>query len=115
VTSGAATVGLNQTRRAQRSEHVWAWFKSLPARSGTAQFTTRSTVGPDMEVIGAADKLEVLGVLVGAFLVVAALGTLVGTPWTTNNDALASAIQIVGVAAMIAVGIGLAWLSYERQ
>ncbi len=82
---------------------------------GTAQFTTRSTVEPDMEVIDATDKLEVLGVLVGAFLVVVALGTLVGTPWTTNSSALVSAVQIVGVAAMIAVGIGLAWLSYERR
>lgn len=68
-----------------------------------------------MEVIDAADKLEVLGVLVGAFLVAVALGTLVGTPWATNNDALASVVQLVGVAAMAAVGIGLAWLSYVRQ
>jgi hypothetical protein len=68
-----------------------------------------------MEVIDATDKLEVLGVLVGAFLVVVALGTLVGTPWTTNNDALASAIQLVGVVAMAAIGVGLAWLSYGRR
>jgi len=66
-----------------------------------------------MQSIKVTDKLEVLGVLVGAFLVLAALGTLVGTPWAYNNDPLVTVIQLVGVVAMIAIGVGLAWLVYE--
>lgn len=66
-----------------------------------------------MRPIEVRDKLEVLGVLVGAFLVVTALGRLVGTPWVYNDDPLASAIQLVGVVATIAIGVGLAWLVYE--
>lgn len=66
-----------------------------------------------MRQIGVTDKLEVLGVLVGAFLVVTALGTLLGTPWVYNDDPLVVAIQLVGVVAMIAIGVGLAWLVYE--
>jgi len=67
-----------------------------------------------MNAIEVTDKLEVLGVLVGAFLVLVALGTLVGTPWVYNIDPLASVIQIVGVVAMAAIGVGLVWLSYEQ-
>ncbi|PSQ61081.1 MAG: hypothetical protein BRD23_00915 [Halobacteriales archaeon SW_9_67_25] len=68
-----------------------------------------------MKTIEVTDRLEVLGVLVGAFLVVTALGTLVGTPWAYSDDPLASAIQLVGVVAMVAIGVGLAWLVYEPQ
>ena len=66
-----------------------------------------------MKTIGVTDKLEVLGVLVGAFLVVTALGTLLGTPWAYSDSTLASVIQLDGVVAMIAIGVGLAWLVYE--
>lgn len=68
-----------------------------------------------MQSIEVTDKLEVLGVLVGAFLVVTALGTLVGTPWAYNNDPVVSVIQLVGVAAMVVIGVGLAWLVYEPR
>ena len=68
-----------------------------------------------MRLIEVTDKLEVLGVLAGAFLVVTALGTLIGTPWAYNNDPLVSALQLVGVVAMIAIGVGLAWLVYEPR
>ncbi len=68
-----------------------------------------------METIEFTDTLEPLGVVVGAFLVVVGLGTLIGTPWTTNNDPLASAIQLVGVAAMVGVGVWLARLSYTGR
>ncbi|MFW5900570.1 MAG: hypothetical protein ACOCTH_02185 [Halodesulfurarchaeum sp.] len=57
-----------------------------------------------------ADGLEPLGIATGAFLVLVALGTLAGMPWTVNASALVSAVQLVGVAGMIAIGIGLVWL-----
>jgi hypothetical protein len=62
--------------------------------------------------IATTDKLEPLGVLAGAFLVLVAVGTVVGMPWETSNDALASILQLVGVVAMIGIGVGLARLSY---
>jgi uncharacterized membrane protein len=65
--------------------------------------------------IATTDKLEPLGVLAGVFLVLVALGTVVGMPWETNNDALASILQLVGVVAMIGIGIGLARLSYVGE
>ena len=67
-----------------------------------------------MNRVDVADRLELLGVLAGGFLVVVSFGTLVGTPWTTNNDPLASAVQLVGVAATVAVGLVLVRLSYVR-
>lgn len=59
-----------------------------------------------------ADRLEPLGIGVGALLVVMGLGTLVGAPWATSNSTLATVVQLVGVALTVAVGVGLAWLSY---
>jgi len=58
------------------------------------------------------DTLEVLGVLVGAFVVITGLGTFLGTPWATNPSTLAVAIQMVGVVAAVAVGLVLLWLSH---
>ncbi|MFT4921504.1 MAG: hypothetical protein ACI8XM_000704 [Haloarculaceae archaeon] len=68
-----------------------------------------------MNVIDVEDRLETLGVVAGAFLVLVGLGTVVGMPWETNNDMLASVVQLIGVAAMIAVGVGLARLSYVSE
>ena len=59
------------------------------------------------------DRLEPLGIVTGAFLVVVALGTLAGTPWTTNGSMLVSAIQLLGLAGMIGIGIGLVWLARQ--
>lgn len=58
-----------------------------------------------------ADRLEPIGIAVGVFVVLAALGTLAGAPWTTNGSGLVSVIQLVGIAGMIAIGVGLAWLA----
>jgi protein-S-isoprenylcysteine O-methyltransferase Ste14 len=57
------------------------------------------------------DRLEPLGIVVGALLVLFGLGTVYGTPWTTKGSVLASGLQLVGVLAMIAVGVALVWLS----
>ena len=61
------------------------------------------------------DTLEPLGIAVGGLLVLVALGTLVGTPWQTNNDAVVSAVQLVGVLLTAAVGVGLVWLARQSE
>lgn len=60
-----------------------------------------------------ADRLEPLGIAAGAFLVVVGLGTVAAMPWTTNGSIIVSALQMLGVAATIALGVGLAWLVRE--
>jgi hypothetical protein len=56
------------------------------------------------------DRLEPLGVLVGAFLVLFGLGTLVGQPWATKTSMLVFLVQLVGVGLLMAIGVGLVWL-----
>lgn len=58
------------------------------------------------------DILEPLGIAVGVFLVLASLGTIAGAPWATNPDVLAVAITVLGSLATIALGAGLAYLSW---
>ncbi|WP_459192829.1 hypothetical protein [Halosimplex sp. J119] len=57
------------------------------------------------------DRLEPVGIALGVLLVVVALATLAGTPWTTKGDMLASAIQVVGAIATAGIGALLVWLS----
>ena len=59
------------------------------------------------------DLTEPIGVGVGVLLVLIGLGTLSGTPWTTNGDLIASALQIVGVLLTIGLGVGLAYVSRQ--
>ncbi len=65
-----------------------------------------------MKLIEVKDTLEPLGIAAGVLLVLMALGTVAGTPWTTNGSILATLVQLFGVVAMVGVGIGLARLSY---
>jgi hypothetical protein len=58
-----------------------------------------------------ADKLEVLGLLTGGFLVLVGLGTLSGLPWETAETTLVGITQALGGLLTIAVGVGLAWLT----
>lgn len=60
------------------------------------------------------DRLGVLGVLTGAFLVLAALSTVAGTPWTYSGGTLVMVLQLVGVLATILVGVALAWFAYVK-
>jgi len=53
------------------------------------------------------DKLEVLGVLAGAFVVIVALGTLLEPPWTTNEATGAAVVQTIGVFLSLGVGLVL--------
>jgi uncharacterized membrane protein len=57
-----------------------------------------------------ADRLELLGVATGVFLVAVALGTVAGTPWATSGSTAVSIVQLLGVLGMVAIGVSLAWL-----
>ncbi|MEF8776671.1 MAG: hypothetical protein V5A43_09260 [Haloarculaceae archaeon] len=63
-----------------------------------------------MATLEFADSLEPLGIVAGVLLVLFGLGTVVGQPWTTKSP-IAVLVQLIGVVAMIAVGVGLVWLS----
>jgi sulfite exporter TauE/SafE len=56
------------------------------------------------------DRLEVLGLLAGAFLVLMGLGTIAGQPWTYFSDPLPAIGRVVGSLLAIAVGVGIAWV-----
>jgi hypothetical protein len=58
------------------------------------------------------DRLALLGVLVGAFVIVVGLGTLLGTPWTTAASTSAVVVQLLGIVATIAVGVVLIVVTY---
>ena len=59
-----------------------------------------------------ADRLEPLGVGIGALLVLVGLATIVGTPWAyKSSGALLLVGQGLGAVAAIAIGAGLAWLA----
>ncbi|MFB6147231.1 MAG: hypothetical protein ABEJ08_06035 [Halobacteriaceae archaeon] len=56
------------------------------------------------------DRLEVLGIAVGAFLALAGLGTLVGMPWQYANSTVVTVGQALGAALTVLLGAGLIWL-----
>lgn len=62
-----------------------------------------------MDLLPFADRLELLGVLAGAFLVLAGLGTVAGQPWTTAGSGAVAGIRVLGAVLAIAVGVGLVW------
>lgn len=57
------------------------------------------------------DRLSVLGFATGVFLVLAGVGTIAGTPWTTSITPLAGVVQVLGALLTIGIGAGLAWLT----
>jgi cytochrome c biogenesis protein CcdA len=62
-----------------------------------------------------ADRLEVLGLVMGAFLVLVGLGALVGLTWQTSQTLLVGLVQVIGALLAIAVGAGLALLTRDGQ
>ncbi|WP_136716838.1 hypothetical protein [Halorientalis salina] len=64
-----------------------------------------------MDQLAFSDKLEVLGLLVGAFLVLVGLGTLSGLPWQTAASTMAGVTQVFGAIVAMGLGVGLAWLT----
>ena len=67
----------------------------------------------DATLPGPGDRLGTVGTAVGVFLVLTALGTLVGAPWATALSGAAAAIQLFGVVLGAAVGVGLVWVSLQ--
>ena len=61
------------------------------------------------------DRLAVLGSLLGAFVILVALATLAGTPWTTAESTTAAAVQLVGIAATIAIGALVILVTYSTE
>ncbi|MBX0324268.1 hypothetical protein EGH21_14620 [Halomicroarcula sp. F13] len=55
--------------------------------------------------------LKPFGVAAGTFLVLAALGTIAGAPWTTHATMASAVLQVVGAVLMAIVGAGLAYLT----
>lgn len=64
-----------------------------------------------MDQLAFTDKLEVVGLLVGAFLVLVGLGTLSGAPWATAETTLVGLVEVLGALIAIVIGVGLAWVS----
>jgi hypothetical protein len=61
-------------------------------------------------MLGFSDRLELVGLLTGAFLILVGIGTIVGMPWTTLGGAVGGVKAIAGLLA-VGVGVGLGWLS----
>ncbi|MBO4247486.1 MULTISPECIES: hypothetical protein [Halomicrobium] len=61
------------------------------------------------------DLAEPLGIGTGVVLVLIGLGTVAGTPWTTNGSLMVSVLQMLGVVATIALGVALASLSWNGR
>lgn len=57
------------------------------------------------------DRLEPLGIGLGALLVLIGIATIAGFPWANKGDILASVLQVVGVLGTIGIGVLLVWLS----
>lgn len=54
--------------------------------------------------------LKPLGIVTGVFLILAGLGTVLGAPWATNNNAVLTGLQLLGVLGTIGIGAALVWL-----
>jgi hypothetical protein len=54
--------------------------------------------------------LKPIGIVTGAYLILAGIGTVVGAPWATNNSAVLSGLQLLGVLGTVAIGAALVWL-----
>jgi len=58
------------------------------------------------------DRLEWLGILAGAFVILVGIGSLSGLPWTTTENTLAAIIQVIGIFGIISVGVVLILFAY---
>ena len=68
-----------------------------------------------MNLIGFEDRLELFGLLAGAFLVIAGLGMLVNQPWATAIDTTTAIVQVVGIVATVAVGVVLVLVTRSEE
>jgi len=68
-----------------------------------------------MNLTGFEDRLELLGLLAGAFLVIAGLGMLVNQPWATAIDTTTAIVQVVGIVATVAVGVVIVLVTRNEE
>ncbi|WP_246986037.1 hypothetical protein [Halorientalis marina] len=59
------------------------------------------------------DRRELLGLVVGVFLVLVGLGTVVGQPWARVSNVGVAGVQILG--ALVAIGIGVLLVLLSRD
>ena len=59
------------------------------------------------------DRRELLGLVVGALLVLVGLGTVVGQPWARVSNVGVAGVQILG--ALVAIGIGVLLVLLSRD
>ena len=59
------------------------------------------------------DRLDVLGIPVGLFVLIVGLGTLVGRPWRYAADGpLLVVLQLLGSLLAVAIGLGVLYLGH---
>lgn len=59
------------------------------------------------------DRLDVVGIPVGLFVVVIGLGTLLGQPWQyAAGGAPVMVLQLLGALAAVGIGVGLIVLAH---
>lgn len=58
------------------------------------------------------DPLFPLGALVGAFLILAGIGTLVTAPWQYYGSTAVTVLRVAGTLGTILVGIGLIYVAF---
>ncbi|MFB6132031.1 MAG: hypothetical protein ABEJ44_01340 [Halanaeroarchaeum sp.] len=58
------------------------------------------------------DRLDAIGTVVGAFVLLLALEGVVTRPWRYTGGGSIMVLQIVGILATVAIGVGLIYLSH---
>jgi len=66
-----------------------------------------------MNVLEYDDKLEPVGTVVGAFIVFAGVGTLLGLSWLQTDETLAILVQLIGIFTTIGVGLALIFVARD--
>lgn len=61
------------------------------------------------------DPLALVGLLVGGFLIVAALGTLLTAPWQWYGSTTVTVLRILGTIGMLLIGVGLLYVAWGAE
>ena len=61
------------------------------------------------------DPLIPIGIVVGAFLIVAGISTLVTAPWQHQGQTLVTLLRILGTIGTILIGLGLIYVVWGAQ
>lgn len=61
------------------------------------------------------DPLLPLGLLVGGFLIIAGIGTLVTAPWQYHGSTTVAILRILGTIGTILIGLGLIYVAWGAE